>query len=112
MAQDCTSEMPVTGSNALQEAHNTILKDILVVSGLIGLSGFIRRYVLVALQQHIQQAPLSCFDPRVTNAAKALYVLPLYVGRQPLFWILLFCTWQVAARSGKPHPNGFSDLAN
>jgi hypothetical protein len=86
--------VPVVGSTALQEAHNTVL-DILVISGLIGLSGLFG-VMCWSLYSSISNKRLYLF--LILGSPMLVFMSFHYVGRQPLFWILLFCAWQVTAR--------------
>lgn len=91
--------VPVIGSNALQEAHNTIL-DILVVSGLIGLSGL---FALMGWSLYSSVSNKRLYLFLILGSPMLVFMSFHYVGRQPLFWIMLFCVWHIAA-----HPANLS----
>ncbi|GAK46162.1 conserved hypothetical protein [Tepidicaulis marinus] len=72
--------------NAIQEAHNTVL-DLLLISGIVGLGGLLA-LVLLAIRGGLKNGHLAILI--VMGTGVSVFAMFHYVGRQPVFWIIVF----------------------
>lgn len=76
----------VNGSVSLNEAHNTVI-DILVVTGVVGLLMLLTIIARIVIHAHRNRQLLilaACLMPL------AFYAMLHFLGRQPLFWIVVY----------------------